>query len=701
MKNTFLSARLIEANLIRLAIFSSVPFEGVEATLLVDEKKRVKLIPNKVVSLSSQVLLDYRFEEPLILGHSYLIVIPSYGTIPLDVTEATSFSDFDKDFYYDGDDLGATYSKDKTSFALWAPISSEVILEIRKEKEKKPSFYPMKRGERGVYRLSLKGDYERAEYLYHVKNNEVFVSSIDPYAKCSSPNGSRSVVASFSRLMVPLYRENLPAMNSYCDAIIYEGHVRDLTIDPSTNIEHKGKFLGLIEEGRKTQKGNPAGFDYLLSLGFTHLQLQPLQDYATVDELHPEKEYNWGYDPSQYFVPEGSFASNVLDPYSRIKECRMMIGAFHKAHLRVVLDVVYNHVYEYQFSSLEKIVPNYFFRRRSNGKIANTSGCGNDIASERPMAKKLIVDSAKWWIDFYGVDGFRFDLSGIITVKTVQEIIAYGKKKDPYFIAYGEGWNMGGEVNEPLLTMENHSLAKEYAFFNDKYREAVKRYSSGDLSAISQAKFVIAGSSVDFCGNQKMFSSASQSLNYVECHDNATYFDFLSKVLPDASLTKKLLLCKFALSIVLSSIGIPFIHAGEEVGQSKWMNENTYNSPDWYNRLSYKLIDERMTMVEHLRSLIAFRKKTRFLHAYDPELLDRFLDVNNDGDLLLVSILGEENASPYKEIHFFYNPTDVKCVHKLTSREVALFGKIDSLIATKGCSVIVPPHEFIATALPE
>jgi len=701
VKNTFLSARLIEENLIRLAIFSSVPFEGIEATLLVDEKKRIKLTPTKVVSLSSQILLDYRFEEPLALGHSYFIVIPSYGTIPLDVTEATSFPDFDKHYSYDGDDLGATYSKDKTSFALWAPLSSEVILEIRKENEKHPSFYPLKREECGVYRLSLKGDYERAEYLYHVKINEVSISSIDPYAKCSSPNGTRSVVACFAKLMTPLYRENLPAMNSYCDAIIYEGHVRDLTIDPSTNIEHKGKFLGLIEKGRKTQKGNPAGFDYLTSLGFTHLQLQPLQDYATVDELRPEKRYNWGYDPAQYFVPEGSYASNVYDPYSRIKECREMIGAFHKAHIRVVLDVVYNHVYEYQFSSFEKIVPNYFFRRKSNGKIANTSGCGDDFASERLMAKKLIVDSAKWWIDFYGVDGFRFDLSGIITVKTVQEILSYAKKKDPYFIAYGEGWNMGGEVSEPLLTMENHSLEKDYAFFNDKYREAIKRYSSGELFATGEAKFVIAGSSIDFCGNRKMFLSANQSVNYVECHDNATYFDYLNKVLPDSSLDKKLLLCQFALSIVLTSIGVPFIHAGEEVGQSKWMNENTYNASDWYNRLSYKLIDERATMVEHLRSLIAFRKKTRFLHTYDPEILDRFLDVNNDGELLLVSILGEENASPYKEIHFFYNPTDVELFHKTSSREVALFGKADSLVATKGSCVIVPPHKFIATALPK
>ncbi len=700
MKDTFLSARLVAPNLIRLAIFSNVSLDTIEANLMIDQSIKWKLVPTRQVSLGGQLILDYKFEEPLALGHSYFLSILQYGTIPLDVSEAPSFPSFDDDYHYEGDDLGATYSHEKTTFALWAPLSSSVAIEIKKPNEK-AEFHPLKRTERGVFRLTLEGDYEKAEYVYHLITSETAVASIDPYAKCSTANGTHSVVADFHRLKIDLHQEKLPVLNSYCDAIVYEGHVRDLTIDPSTNIEKKGTFLGLVERGRKTKNGNPAGFDYLCSLGFTHLQLQPLQDYATVDELEPEKKYNWGYDPAQYFVPEGSYASSLNDPYSRIVDCQKMVSEFHKEGIRIVLDVVYNHVYEYQFTSFEKIVPNYYFRHKSNGKMANTSGCGNDLASERFMVRKLIVDSAKWWIDYYGIDGFRFDLSGIVTVKTIQEIIAYGKKKNPYFIAYGEGWNMGGDVSMPLATMNHYDMLGDYGFFNDRFREAIKRYASGDLFATNDAKFSMAGSSIDFCGNKKMFLDARQSVNYVECHDNGTYFDYLSKRLPSSSMEQKMAMCRFALAMVLTSFGIPFLHSGQEVGQSKWFNENTYNAPDWYNRLSYKLIDERSEMVDYVRSLIVFRKKTRFLHSYDDRLIDRYLDISNDGDLMIFTISGEENASPYEEIHFFYNPTAVELSHELAKREVTLFGKNGKFVATTGKKVNVPPHEFIATALPK
>ncbi len=699
MRNTFLSARLVSEDLIRLSVFSEISFDSVEVTLIIDDEKRWKLVPDKKVSLPSQLIIDYKFEKPLELGHSYRLEVLQYGIFPLDVSEASTFPSFDEEYAYDGSDLGANYSKEETIFALWAPLSSSVSIEIQKENEKEPHFYKLTRGEKGVYRLALKGDYERARYLYHLITSEIHLSSIDPYAKCSTLNGERSVVADFKKLHRELYSSRLPAMNSYCDAIIYEGHVRDLTIDPSANIENKGTFLGLAERGRKTSEGKPAGFDYLASLGFTHLQLQPIQDYGSVDEKNPFSSYNWGYDPVQYFVPEGSYASSKEDPYSRISDCLTMISAFHKEGIRIVMDVVYNHVYEYQSTSFEKIVPNYYFRRRGNGKLANTSGCGNDLASERAMVRKLIVDSAKWWIDYYEIDGFRFDLSGIITVSAINEIIAYGKKKNPYFMAYGEGWNMGGEVDSPLATMDNYRLLPDYAFFNDKYREAIKRYANGDLFATDEAKFAFAGSSFDFCGGKKMFFDARGSLNYVECHDNGTYFDYLSK--HDGGEEETILRkCLFAEALILTSFGIPFIHAGEEVGQSKWLNENTYNAPDWYNRLSYKLIDERSEMVDYLRALIVFRKKTRFLHSYDPRHLDHYLDIKNEGDLLCVYIKGEENASPYKEIHLFYNPTGVELTHTVEKKEVTLFGKSGKYVATSEKKVVIPSFSFIATALP-
>lgn len=699
MRDTFLDARLVQKDLIRLTVFSSIPFSKIEGDLLIDHTQKIKLTSNRSVSLGNQLILDYKFEKPLSLGHSYIIVLNDYGAIPLDVSEATTFPSFDEEFAYEGDDLGCTYAKKETSFALWAPLASAVTLKIQKEGEE-AKLLPMKRGEKGVYRISLEGDYEKAIYTYLVTNSEVTFEATDPYAKCSTPNSENSVVADLASLSIPMNENRLPVMNSICDAIIYEGHVRDLTIDPSTNIEHKGTFLGLIEKNRKTERGNPAGFDYLCSLGFTHLQLQPLQDYLTVDELHPEKRYNWGYDPVQYFAPEGSFASEVTDPYSRIRDCLKMVSAFHQEGIRIVVDVVYNHVYRYEHSPLEKIVPNYYFRRRRDGKMANTSGCGNDLASERKMVKKLLFDSAKWWIDYYSVDGFRFDLSGIVTVSLIQDIIAYGKKKNPYFVAYGEGWNMGGEVNEPLATMNNYYLLPDYAFFNDKFRESMKRYASGDLYATNEAKFSLVSSSLDFYGS-KMFLDARQTINYVECHDNGTYFDYLSKTHPDFSLEKKLAICEFALALTLTSYGVPFIHSGQETAQSKWLNDNTYNAPDWYNRLSYKLIDERMPMVDLLKDLIRFRKKMRFLHYFDPRLIDQYLDIRNDEDLLLATISGEENTSPYRQIRFYYNPTDIQFKRVVGEEEISLFSLNGSSLLTKDDKkeAIIAPHGFLALAL--
>ncbi len=698
MKDTFLSARLVEENLIRLTIFSSVPFDRIDGNLVVDEKTKIRLVPLKQVSLGNQIIIDYKFNDPLELGHSYKLFLNHYGVVPLDVSEAPSFPDFDLKFSYEGDDLGAIYSPKETKFALWAPLASDVTLKISKNNETKATLHKMERTSKGVFRLTLKGDYEKANYLYLVTNSESTISSIDPYAKASTPNGEKSVVADFSKLKISSCKEKLPAMNSACDAIVYEGHVRDLTIDPCTDIENKGKFLGLIERNRKTPNGHPAGFDYLKNLGITHLQLQPLQDYATVDELHPDLRYNWGYDPAQYFVPEGSFASDVSDPYSRIRECLEMIKAFHEEGIRIVIDVVYNHIYEYEYSAYEKIVPNYYFRHRRDGKMANTSGCGDDLASERPMVEKLILDSAKWWIEFYEVDGFRFDLSGILTAKVVNEIVEIGKAYDPYFIAYGEGWNMGGEVNEPLATMGNYYMLPKYGFFNDKYREGIKRYASGDLTATDDAKFGLIGSSLDFCG-RKMFLNPCQSVNYVECHDNGTYFDYLSKNHPDFSINQKLGICLFAESIILTSAGIPFIHAGQELGQSKWMNDNTYNAPDYFNRLSYKLVDERFEMVKFLKGLIKLRKKIAFLHNYNTEILDRYMDLNNYGDLVVMTIEGEENASPYSKIHFFYNPLDVELVYISQEEETIIFDFDRNLLATREKEIHVPPHRFVASGV--
>jgi pullulanase len=549
MKDTFIQARLVSPDLIRLVIFSSVPFDRLEAKLIRDRKDEENLNIVHISSTASTIIADFHAEKPIELGHSYALHIPSYGFAPLDVSEATTFPDFDSKYTYSGHDLGSIYTPTATVFTLWAPLASDVLLKICKKGESAFVIHKMKREAKGIFRLTLAGDYELARYHFLVTNCEVTVDTTDPYAKCSTANGEDSVVANFAKLKEDFHKDSLPVMNSYSDAIIYEGSVRDLTIDKHSDIVAKGTYAGLIERGRKTTHGMPAGFDYLCSLGITHLQLLPIFDFKTVNEKDPASGYNWGYDPAQYFVPEGSYSSKPNDPYARIKEVQRMVSTFHKAGIRIVMDVVFNHVFNYLNNSLEKVVPNFYFRRRHDGKMANTSGCGDDLASERPMVGRLIYDACEWWIRTYGIDGFRFDLMGIIDTGTLDKIQGMASSLDQHFICYGEGWNMGGDVNVPLGYMSNYRLLPRFAFFNDRYRDTTKKWITSPYGNQNEFKFVYVSSSVDFYDKPK-FLNANQSLNYIECHDNGTVYDFVDSQHPDYSIQDKLSICKLGFATV-------------------------------------------------------------------------------------------------------------------------------------------------------
>ncbi len=658
MKDTFLSARLVEPSLIRLVLFSSLSYEPFDALLLVDKKNYLPLKASRINSTSNVLIAEYHLSSPLELGHSYALSIYNYPLIPLDVSEATSFPDFDRQYAYHGNDLGATWHEDYTDFVLWAPLASSVVLKVRRRDNLtgRWHFREMERGEHGVWRLRLKGDYSLARYSFVVTNSEVTIEAIDPYAKASGPNGEYSVVLN-PTLCTPLSVEtkDLPSYPSPTSAIVYETSIRDISVNKDSNIFHKAQYLGLVEEGRKSKGGNPAGLDYLLSLGVTHVQILPFYDFATIDERHPLSSYNWGYDPQQYFVPEGSYSQDVENPLSRINECRQMIDTLHKKGIRVIMDAVYNHVYEYQRSSFEKIVPNYYFRRKKDGRMANTSYCGDDVASERTMVRKLIVDSAKHWIDFYGVNGFRFDLMGIVDVDTLKAIERYGKSKDSSFLLYGEGWNMGGEVNVPLGHMDNASLLPGFGFFNDFFRETVKKFLACDMSVKDAIKYSYLGSCHPYGYLGAKFKTANQSVNYIECHDDKTFFDWLSEARPDLPSEEKLELAKLGIAFILLSRGMPFIHMGQELGLTKFGRPNTYNSPDIYNQMPYRILDERKEMYDYVCSLIRFRKGIPALADYDASLIGPKVDFEDLGAALHVHLSGD-GLGKWEELDFFFNP---------------------------------------------
>lgn len=649
MKDTYFHAKLISFEKIRLICFSSFPFDPHRYEFRCEGKK-ILVSLERLNSVSGISIADFALPSPLKLGHEYTVLIPGFGTIPVDVDDASTFPEFDSLYSCPEEELGASYSPERTLFSLWAPLASACFLKARFKNEERWRIYPMKRGEKGVYRISLEGDQDGLIYLYCIRNSGLESEVTDLYAKASLPNGEASVVLDFARLSIPLHRECVkPRLQS--QAVIYEGSVRDLTIDPHTDIANKGKFLGLIEKGRRTEAGNPAGFDYLLSLGFTHLQLLPLYDFKTVDERNPSRSYNWGYDPAQYFVPEGSYCSDVEDPSSRIKELKRMVAGFHEEGIGIVMDVVYNHVYGFEDSPFQKTVPNYYFRRRGNGSMANTSGCGDDFASERPMARSLILSCCKHWIEEYGVDGFRFDLMGILDAETLLQIQKMAKGINPSFLLYGEGWNMGGEVACPLGRMENYASLPEYGFFNDFFRETAKFYFSGRESLLQKAQYCFASSSVPF-HERARFLSAGQSLNYVECHDNSTYFDFLSEVRPDFTEEEKLDACLAASAFVLLSFGVPFLHSGQEIGASKWGEGNTYNKGDSYNKFPYRLLDERKEMAEKVASFLSFRKEHPEFSLSDPKDIEKALDLREEGPCLVAQVKSEGG----KTITVFFNP---------------------------------------------
>ena len=536
MLNSYFNAKLIDYDTIRVLIFSDIPKPDNTPIKLIkndEEGKALNIVSRKF--MSGIEIYECKCKEKIILGNEYYISIESFGIMPLMLTDVTSFSDFDKEYTYNNDDLGITYSKDKTIFKLWAPLASKVVLMI-KQKGGQFDTFKMNRADKGVYTQVLDGDYEGYLYRYQITNSGLTFITTDPYAISSTGNGKDSIVVDLSKCNIDMHDDNLPVYKNYVDTIIYELSVRDFTIDEHTNIENKGKYLAFTETNKKTNGGHECGIDYLKSLNITHVQIMPIYDFKTIDEYNPNKSYNWGYDPQQYFCPEGSYCSNPDDPYARIIECKKMIASFHKAGIKVNMDVVFNHVYEYERSTLERIVPNYYFRRRRNGSISNGSGCGNDLDSQRPMVRNLIVDACKFWMDEYDIDGYRFDLMGIIDIETMNIIVEECRKRKKDAMIYGEGWNMNTALDDSLKTSINNAFkTPEIGFFNDSFRDIVRGpngfdrskepgYMMGNTDYLEGFKFAILGSCVDYCFKPR-FASANQSINYVECHDNTTLYD--------------------------------------------------------------------------------------------------------------------------------------------------------------------------------
>ena len=677
MKNTYIQANLVSPTRINVLLFTGVVLPNSPSFFLKEEDyPEVKLKVARHISNNNVNIFELDLGKEFIYGHKYVVILEGFPRLNVDVSEAVNFPNFDEIFTYDGDDLGAVYSKEETSFAVWAPLASDVSLKIEENKDFHK--YEMTRTDKGVFRITLKGDYLKRRYHYLMTNSGVVVETNDPWGKGVSLNSEYSAVVDPNEIKQMNSYKPQTEIKKNSDAIIYETCIRDFTENKNTDIVHKGKYLGMVEEHRKTKGKNPAGLDYLKYLGITHLQILPVIDFFGNDDLDIYKSYNWGYNPISFFALEGSYATNPKDPMNRMYEFKQMVEEFHKHNIRVVMDVVYNHLYEFMYTDFEKVVPNYFYRRRPNGLPSCASGCGDDFASEKPMARKAIIDSVKYFIDVFNIDGYRFDLMGLIDIETINKGYEECKKIKSDILCYGEGWNMGIELPfEKKACSENASKMPNIGFFNDLYRDVLrggnfkdnitqKGFVGGNADNKDLFIYVMLGSMLDK-PYKKRYLSANQSLNYIECHDNNTLYDKLSFSNPEDDEQTLLKRVWFANTLNVLSFGMTFIHMGQEIGLSKNGLDNTYNVLK-VNNMDWALVDERFEMVRFISQLIYFKKNLLSLLNIKnvDEGIKAFTTIDYWGNGIIA--LSNEKAgefSEYKKFAVLINPSNENKTYEL------------------------------------
>ncbi len=591
--------------------------------------------------------------------------------------------EFEAAYTYYGTDLGANYTPEKTYFRVWAPTAVSVKVNLYKTGDPSVSDLMeqlvMKPDSRGTWFAEKTGNLNGTYYTYLVERSGITVEACDPYARTTGVNGLRAMVinlaaanpAGWNRDRDPHYGKPIT------DAIIYELHVRDLSSDENSGIQHPGKFLGLIETGTTSPAGFPTGLDHIKSLGITHLHLLPCYDYGFVDESKPELgQYNWGYDPVNYNVPEGSYSTDPHNGAVRVQEMKQMVKGLHDNGISVVMDVVYNHVYDAGSFCFNQIVPEYFSRTK-DGVYSNGSGCGNDTASERSMVRKYIVDSVKYWADEYHIDGFRFDLVGLIDTETVNAIMEAVHADHPNVIFYGEGWSMGTQMtkeNCPLTTQHNAALTPNFSFFSDTMRDLLK----GTVFVDDAPGFVSGAQGLEpllrqcFLGLPDWCPNPSQTINYASCHDNMALFDRIVLSTPGASQQDRIRMNKLAAAIYMTAQGVPFFQAGEELLRSKPLpdgrfDENSYRSPDSVNSIKWNDLEkeEYRRVRDYYRGLIAFRKAHPLLRLSTAQAVSTAVRVITGLDCGVAAFHLSGTQEPGKEIFIVFNANP-------TAREVAL-----------------------------
>lgn len=569
------------------------------------------------------------------------VAVPVNASAAVKNTYADAAAKLDEQAY-NGNDLGATYTPQATTFKVWSPTakSVSVILYAKGSEEEsiaagvtdKIATHQMAFDEaNGVWSATVEGDLKNVYYEYQVAVGSKTNLTGDIYAKAAGVNGDRSMVVDLDSTDPEGWEnDTYQLVPNQTDANIWEVHVKDFSFDASSGVSdaNRGKYLAFTEKGTTVNgEGKIATcVDYLKEMGIKYVHINPFYDFASVNEKGSDTQFNWGYDPKNYNVPEGSYSSNPYDGNVRINEVKQMVKALHDEGIGVVMDVVYNHTYDGDTSYFNLTVPNYYYRIYNNRKWANNSGCGNDTASERAMYRKFMIDSVKYWAEEYHIDGFRFDLMGLHDVETMNQIRASLDEINPDLIMYGEGWNMTGsdtKYNYPAMADQRQSatLSTRISYFNDQVRDSLKgsvfeATGKGFLQEPSTSNMggVLAGILANTKSGNWKAQTPEQTVTYVDCHDNATLYDRLiasvygeSEELYQTRYEDLVKMNKMAGAIVFSSQGVPFVLAGEEFARTKLGDHNSYKSSPDINKLDWTRLIDYADVVSYYKGMIKLR----------------------------------------------------------------------------------------------
>lgn len=637
-----------------------------------------------------------------------LVPVSIYLSLLLSCQSPKEYKSFDEYPVYEGDDLELTYTPERSVFTLWSPAAKEVRLNIYASGE---GGHPVEQHTlspslNGTWRIVLDKDLKGAFYTFQVRVGDEWLNETPGiWAKAVGVNGNRGAVIDLASTDPEGWAEDkAPELKSFADIVIYEMHHRDFSIAANSGIKHKGKFLALTENGTVGPQGVATGIDHLKELGVTHVHILPSYDFGSIDETRlQDNRYNWGYDPKNYNTPEGSYSTQPYEPERRIREFKEMVKNLHRNGIRVIMDVVYNHTFVKGNSNFDLTAPGYFYRQNSDGTYSDASGCGNETASEREMMRRYIVESVKYWVKEYHIDGFRFDLMGIHDIETMNRVKEELAVIDPTIFVYGEGWT----ASDSPLPVEQRAIKvnapqlKDVAVFSDDLRDALKGsvfepeqagFASGRSGGNEETvKFGIVGairhpqvdySRILYC-DAPYANHPTQVINYVSCHDDLCLVDKLKLSAPaDGKPGELVKFDKLAQTIVFTSQGVPFMRAGEEMLHNKKGVHNSFKSPDSINEIDWSLKVKNKEVFDYYKNLIALRKAHPAFRIPTAEGVRdalRFLEVEQPG--VVAYTLGEHaNGDPWKHILVVYNGNRTPVELLLPSKKwtvVCRDGKID------------------------